>query len=242
MNRLGLSSGSLPQASADEMVGRLHELGLDLVDLRWGKGYAWQDGGLRPFAVAGVDVAFLGVSVTLGEGDPQLADLVPAVIDVLDGRRDIAIKVFASAQLGSGDEAVWTVARRQLDRLATCAAAAPLVETHHGYAGLDSVDRLCQQLGCAVLLDLGGFFRLTGSFLDPAGVIARRTSAIQVKGFGPDAPATHRALTELPDEAWALLDSAPTGVPITVESKSGTLAEDIGVLRQHCAVAPVGLR
>jgi len=145
-------------------------------------------------------------------------------------------------KLGSGDEAVWTVARRQLDRLATCAAAAPLVETHHGYAGLDSVDRLCQQLGCAVLLDLGGFFRLTGSFLDPAGVIARRTSAIQVKGFGPDAPATHRALTELPDEAWALLDSAPTGVPITVESKSGTLAEDIGVLRHHCAVAPVGLR
>ena len=54
---------------------------------------------------------------------------------------------------------------------------------------------------------------------------------MQVKGFRPDDPATHRGLAELPGAAWTLLAAVSDRAPVTIESKSGTLAPDVAVLR-----------
>lgn len=231
MSAFGLSSGSLPRASARELIAALHGLGLSVVDLRLGKRHGWEADGLAVFTDAGVQIAFVGLSVTLGEGDALLCGLADELKSLLANFPGLPVKVFASAELDAPDSAAWELAARQLGVLAAVSGGRPLVETHHGYAGLAALDRLCSAHGCSLLLDVGGFLRLTGGFADPRAVVAAHATAAQVKGVSPADPGTHRPLSELPDAAWALLNSVPRDAPVTIESKSGTLARDVAALR-----------
>jgi hypothetical protein len=234
---LGLSSGSLPDADAGALLETVGRLGLDSVDLRWGKGHRWEPDGLAPFEAAGIRVVFLGVSVVLGADRPL--DALRDWAAVLDGRR-LPLKVFASAELDGDDATAWHRAEEQIAALTRCSGVAPLVETHHGYAGLPALESLCSRLGCRAVLDIGGFFRLTGGFGDPVGLVAQHVAAAQVKGFRVDDPGRHRALDELPDEAWQLLGTVRADVPVLIETKSGTLAGDAAALRRWSERTPAG--
>lgn len=240
MNRgtrsLGISSGSLPKEPAASLAATVTRLGAGAVDLRWGKGHAWEDSGLVPFTQAGVDVAFIGVSVALGTGDPALADLAP-LRRMLGGHPAVPLKVFASALLDDAGEAGASsrqLARRQVLVLAEAGGAPPLVETHHGYASMASLEFLCAECGCDLLLDVYGLHQLTGELSDENAMIARRARAAQVKGFVPEPGGRHLPLARMPASGWTLLELLPAAAPVTVESRAGTIDDDISVLRRWC--------
>jgi hypothetical protein len=48
-------------------------------------------------------------------------------------------------------------------------------------------------------------------------------------------PERHLPVRELPAAAWALLDAVAPDAPVLVESRSGTLADDIHTIRTHHA-------
>ena len=241
MNRdprlLGLSSGSLPSSSAAALAATVVRLGAGTVDLRWGKGHGWEQDGLAPFDQAGVSVAFIGVGVVLGRGDSELRAVAP-VRELLDGRSGIPFKVFAAPELdGPGDAAARSrsLAGRQACVLAEWSGAPVLAETHHGYASIASLGFLCEELGCRLLLDVYGLHQLTGALRDDTGTVRRWARAAQVKGFETVAGGRHLPLGQLPAPAWELLGALPARAPVTVESRAGTIDEDLAVLHQWCA-------
>jgi hypothetical protein len=232
---LGISSGSLPGEPAGSLAETVRRLGGDTVDLRWGKGHAWEEAGLAPFDSAGVTIAFIGLGVALGAGDPGADDLAP-LARLLVGRPPVPVKVFAAAALdqpGPAGAASRSLALRQADALTRAAGTRPLVETHHGYASLASLGALCRDGGCDLLLDVYGLHQLTGALDDEDGIIARFGRAAQVKGFVPEPGGAHQPLARLPEQGWTLVDALPAAAPVTIESRAGTLAEDLMVLRRR---------
>jgi hypothetical protein len=233
---LGISSGSLPSLPATALAATVLRLGAGTVDLRWGKGHGWEVQGLTPFDDAGVSIAFIGVSVVLGTGDPSLRDLAPARA-LLDGRPPVPFKVFAARDLDdAGDTGARSrdLAGRQAAVLADWAGAPALVETHHGYASLSALGFLCSEFGCGLLLDVYGLHQLTGELRDEAATLRRWARAAQVKGFEPVAGGRHLPLARMPAPAWALLGELPRHAPVTVESRAGAIDDDLSVLRQWC--------
>jgi hypothetical protein len=234
---LGISSGSLPALSAAALAATVRDLGGGTVDLRWGKGHGWEEGGLGSFGEARVSVAFIGASVALGSGDPVLGNLEP-LGRLLDGWPPVPVKVFAAADLdkpGDVGARARDLAGRQAAVLTRLSGVPPLVETHHGYASLASLGALCTDFGCQVLLDVYGLHQLTGGFHDETGTLRRWASAAQVKGFEAVPGGHHRPLALMPAQAWALLDELPATAPVTVESRSGTLHDDLALLRRWCS-------
>jgi hypothetical protein len=243
MNRdprlLGVSSGSLPARPAAALAATVRDLGGGTVDLRWGKGHAWEAAGLGPFDEAAVSIAFIGVSVVLGSGDPELSSLEPLGC-LLRDRSPVPLKVFAAPDLdrpGAAGTRVRDLAGQQVSVLARLTGLPPLVETHHGYASVPSLGQLCASFGCRVLLDVYGLHQLSGELRDESGTLRRWAAAAQVKGFDAVPGGRHRPLSQLPSQAWALLDELPATAPITIESKSGTLEADLALLRQRYPAA-----
>jgi hypothetical protein len=234
---LGVSSGSLPARSATGLAATVCELGAGTVDLRWGKGHAWEHEGVAPFDAAGVSIAFIGVGVALGSGDPALGDLTP-LRRMLGDRPPVPFKVFAASGLdepGDVRARALDLAGQQATVLSALSGATVLVETHHGYASLASLGMLCGTLGCRLLLDVYGLQQLTGGLSDETGTLRHWAAAAQVKGFEPVPRGRHLPLALMPAQAWALLDELPATAPVTVESRAGTLDEDLALLRRWCA-------
>lgn len=234
--RFGLSSGSVPGDTAAQLRARLLRWDLGVVDLRFGKGHAWEDGGLTPFTAAGIEVAHVGVGVALGREDVDLDALDAELTPLLDGHLPLRLKVFADAGLddpGVAGARAWHRADQQITRLTLISGRAPLAETHHGYASIASLGELCQKLGCSLLLDVYGLQRLTGGLLDQDEVLRTWTRAVQVKGFAVENLTEHLPLSRMPEEAWALLRDIPGSVPVTLESRAGTIGEDIATLKDR---------
>ncbi|HST80757.1 MAG TPA: hypothetical protein VLL08_03325 [Kineosporiaceae bacterium] len=239
-SRFGLSSGSAPGDTAAQLLARLQRWELGTVDLRFGKGHAWEAGGTTVFTTAGIEIAHIGVSVTLGAVDVDLDALEAGLSRMLDPGRAVPVKVFAGATLddqGAAGAKAWDLAERQITRLARISGRPPLVETHHGYASIATLGELCQKLGCAVLLDVFGLQRLTGGLSDPDDVLRTWTRAVQVKGFAVDDVGKHLPLSRMPEAAWALLRDLPEPVPVTLESRSGTIGDDITTLKRRYQTA-----
>jgi hypothetical protein len=227
MSGVGFSSGSCPGLSTTGLVELAGRLGVDVVDLRAGKGHGWEAQGVEPLRAAGVRVAFVGVSLVLGRPGQQPARR----LSELDARGagGLPVKVFADAALDT-DPAARELARRQVRELGSVPV---LVETHHGYASVAALARLCDETGCRVLLDTLGLTRVHGG-LTGAEVLRRYVVAAQVKGYPPADPAggRHLPLRAMPAEHIAQVrDLLPPNVPVLVESRAGGLADDLAVLR-----------
>jgi hypothetical protein len=226
----GLSSGAMPDAGAPRLIEVLRAHGGDVVDLRVGKGHAWEADGLAPFLDAGISVSFLGVGVNLGVDAAEHE--VEALRRQLDGR-EVPIKVFAAEELDDPGRRGAAAARQAAQEVRLLASLGPvLVETHHGHAGPDALRRLCDDTGAKLVLDVLGWWRLTGTFDDSDGLVAQETKAVQVKGFRPVEPVRHLPLAELPHEAWELVDTVSDAVPATLESKADSIVADLGVLNR----------
>lgn len=224
---IGVSSGSFGPWDAVEAARIVRATGASVVDLRVGKGQRWEEQGVQPFLDAGLDVAFLGLSCTLGVDD------VAAVLE--RHRRDLAhgwpVKVFCAP--GSRDADRRGIARDVVSALADALGGPDLValETHRGHAGVDELEAWSVEDGTTVVLDSMG---LAGISADPARDARRldpHVRFVQVKGFEEaDTGTRHRAL-EL-DARWhaELLAALTAPVSLTVESRAGHLAEDVACL------------
>ncbi|QNP67879.1 hypothetical protein [Streptomyces genisteinicus] len=225
---LGLSSGSAPELDADGLAALTLRLGGDAVDVRASKGHAWEgSGGLRALRAAGVRVCFVGHSTVLGRPGSPPAD--PAWLE--DG---LPVKVFAAEGCTAPEHRDRT--RRQIAALAA-ASGGPgnvLVETHHGYAPVPELRRLCEETGVRLLLDTLGLARIHPDPVAAAAELAPWISYAQVKGFDPGAPGTGGHLPlEGSRAAWTgeVLAAAGELRAVTVESRAGALDGDLAVLR-----------
>ncbi|WP_329413226.1 hypothetical protein OG802_23020 [Streptomyces sp. NBC_00704] len=227
----GVSSGSAPHLDAGALAGLVLSLGGTAVDVREGKGHAWEAGGLDALRAAGAEVCFVGVGTVLGDTAHP-----PAAIDGLRSpEKGLPVKVFAAAGCTAPERLGLTLAQVEALVARVGDSSLVLVETHHGYAPVPELEELCRRAGTSVLLDTMGLARIDG---DPVAAAARLAPWIpyaQVKGFDWDAPGTsrHRPLAfARPELTRRVLDAAGALRAVTVESKAPSLAEDTALLRE----------
>lgn len=222
MTTLGISSNCRPELSARELAALAVSLGAEVVDLRAGRGQGWESDGVAPLIEAGITPVFVGISFVLGR--PGRPETSPAA-------GDLPVKVFADEALAT-DPAARRLAADQARRLREHASL--LVETHHGYASLPALLELCAETGARLLLDTLGLARLGADLPDAAEAVRPYVDACQVKGFDrADPGGRHRPLAAMGASYGQILRAAvPPGRPVLVESKSGTLADDLAVLRR----------
>jgi hypothetical protein len=154
------------------------------------------------------------------------------------GADGLPVKVFVGAEIAQHREAA-RLAERQARTIQDWAGPGRLlVETHHGCAAPPALAWLCEVTGCRVLLDTFGLARL-GTPVHTAGpALTGYLAAAQVKGYDEATPGTsgHRPLATMSRaHAEALARLLPPGAPALVESRAGTLAEDLAVLRRWLA-------
>ncbi|MFI9504903.1 hypothetical protein [Nocardia sp. NPDC052566] len=221
--RIGLSSGTLPSSSAGELAARTLQGNGDAVDLRAGKGHAWERAGLRrgiaDITDRGVTVVFIGVSMVAG--DPESAGFS------YPGVPGYPIKAFCA---GTPDVAVLAA---QAD--AAVAADTELwVELHRGGPNAADLIRLAAEAGVGVVVDLLGLVETGGACQDTLRDLAPHVRAVQVKGVHttPDRRHRHRPLRPVDLEPLhTLLAGGASPAAITVESKAGRPLDDLAVLR-----------
>jgi hypothetical protein len=228
---IGLSSGSLPGLTADELGRRTLDLGGTVVDVRSGKGHAWEHDGLPALRATGVDVCFVGVGTVLGDAahPPESIGRLPWLGE------GMPVKVFAAAGCCRPDRWPLTLAQVRALVARTGDSALVLAETHHGYAAVPELIELCERVHIGLVLDTLGLARIEPEPMAVASRLAPWTRYAQVKGFDPDAPdrAGHRPLAAT-NPAWTrrLLTAVGALRAVTVESRASSLAEDVGLLRQ----------
>jgi hypothetical protein len=227
---LGISGGSCPGLGAAGLAETALGLGVSVVDLRAGKGHAWEGGGVGPLLAAGVSVAFVGTSVVLGREQPIEATL--ARLEIL-GAGGFPVKVFATAELARRGAEARLAERQARTILDWTGPGRLLVETHHGYAAPAALAWFAGLTGCRLLLDTYGLARL-GTPVHAAGpALSGYLGAAQVKGYDEADPerSGHLPLSTMSPAHGAALDRLlPPGAPVLVESRAGTLAEDLAVL------------
>ncbi|MFE2284667.1 hypothetical protein ACFXDJ_10880 [Streptomyces sp. NPDC059443] len=234
---VGLSSGSAPALGAAELARLTLELGGTAVDVRAGKGHAWEQGGLAGLRAAGVGVCFVGIGTVLGGA----AHPLPAAADLDQLEPGLPVKVFAAE--GCTAPEAFDRTRQQIQELAARVGGTErvLVETHHGYAPVPELLELCERTGVRILLDSLGLARIHP---DPAAAAARLapwTSYAQVKGFDWASPGSNGHLPlalSCAGPTRELLAAAGPLRAVTVESKAGALAEDMALLLDWYAPAP----
>lgn len=227
---IGLSSGTLPGATAAELADAVLAYGGSGVDLRIGKNQRWERDGVaeavRGFAAAGLHVFFTGVGWRLG--DPALPD--PAAADVPS---KWPVKVFCVEAPDVGLVA---------DQVAAAADAGLelWVETHAGGPGVNGLIDLAERTGVGVVLDVLGLDEIGGADRRQLAGLAPHVRAAQVKGVRRTSDGVrHRSLTPADLEpVLRVMDRAALRC-VTVESRAGTPAADMAVLATALATALV---
>ncbi|MET7622699.1 hypothetical protein [Streptomyces sp. NPDC005408] len=232
--RVGISSGSVPRLGAAELAALALSLGGSIVDVRAGKGHAWErSGGLAALRAAGADVSFLGVGTVLG--DPAHPVDACAALPWLE--HGLPVKVFAAEGCTGPGRLDLTLAQIRALTSRVGASNLVLVETHHGYAPVDELAALCERAGTSILLDTMGLARIAPDPVSAAARLSPMTSSAQVKGFAWEHPHTsqHLPLDSCAEPTREVLAAAGALRAITVESKAPSLAEDTSLLLEWYA-------
>ncbi|MEU8505016.1 hypothetical protein AB0C40_09865 [Streptomyces brevispora] len=226
---IGLSSGSAARLPAGELARLALSLGGSAVDVREGKGHAWEQDGLPALRAAGAEVCFVGVSTVLGDQ----AHPPGGAADLRWPEPGLPVKVFAAAGCTEPDRVELTLAQVRALAGRVGDSALVLVETHHGYAPVPELEELCRRAGTGILLDTMGLARIDRDPVAAAARLAPWTSYAQVKGFDWSAPDTsrHQPLgASRPERTREVLAAAGGLRAVTVESKAPSLAEDTAQL------------
>jgi hypothetical protein len=218
--RLGLSSGSVPSLTAAEISELTRDAGGSVVDLRADKGHQWEEEGIK--GLAGVAVAFIGISVALGRPDQDC--------DSAHRFPQHAVKVFADVRAARSALVEQQIAELTRER----APDQVLLETHRGHAGPAELLALCDTYGCRLVIDTMGLAAIADDVRRQLVRLAPYAAAVQVKGFTA-AKEGAGAYRHRPLEAADLtfLDLlAQLDLDITVESRAGVPKQDLETLRQ----------
>lgn len=229
---VGVCSTSLRHASARELLQAAAAAGADCVDLRAGRDQGWEPE-LDVIADA-LPVAFVGVGDSLGGGVPE-APVAPGLMRSLV-ERGIPLRLFAGP-LGDAE-----ARRRFADDVARLRGAwGPklrlAVEPHTGTPTLAQLDDVLAEHGVGAVVDTLALVKLRARLGEARAFLLRHGIAVQVKGLAlRNGDYRHVALDAAPAlTAWTAALLAGVDVPITVETKAGTVAEDIRTIRRVLA-------
>lgn len=229
---VGVCSTSLRHASARELLQAAIAAGADCVDLRAGRDQGWEPE-LDVIADA-LPVAFVGVGDSLGGGVPE-APVAPGLMRSLV-ERGIALRLF----VGSLDDAA--ARRRFADDVARLRGAwGPklrlAVEPHTEAPTLAQLDDVLAEHGVGAVVDTLALVKLHARLDEARAFLLRHGIAVQVKGIAlRNGDYRHVALDAAPMlTAWTAALLAGVHLPITVETKAGTVAEDIRTIRRVIA-------
>lgn len=234
--RIGLSSGSMPDLTANELIQKLRETGCNTVDLRVGKGHRWEEDGLTLLRQSGIDVAFIGISCTLGDERFDKETLIKSLAPYAD----IPLKVFSKPGCTTTQQIEST--QEQVQVLASIAGGTDRiwVETHKGNCGVEELVRISELLGTRVLLDTLGLACISEDPIEAMTRLMQFVSGVQTKGFNWDNPleTMHVPLfkTDINKTYLILQMLADTNCSVTVETRSGSALEDIKVLQSLLAI------
>jgi hypothetical protein len=229
---VGVSSSSLPHESARDLLRCAAAVGADCIDLRAGRGQRWEPE--LEFIADALPVAFVGVGDYLGSGvseTPLSPELMQTII-----RRGIPLRVFAEPLTDTA------VARRFGDDVARLRGTwGPdlrlAVEPHVAEPSLEQLDPLLTQHGVGAVVDTLGLVRVHARLDAARSFLLRHGIAVQVKGLAfKNGDYRHVALDASPPLVrWTAALLAGSQVPITVETKAGTSAQDISTIRRLIA-------
>jgi hypothetical protein len=225
---VGVSSSSLPHASAPELLHIATRIGAQCLDLRAGRGQGWES--RLDLIAERMPVAFVGVSATLGTGVP--ADPAPGLMRVVLKRR-IPLRFFVAPL---ADVAAVRRFGADVDRLRDTWGPdlRLVVEPHAATPALALLDEVLARHGIGAVVDTLGLVRLRSTIAQARLFLLRHAVAVQVKGLTRrDGSYRHVGLNSTPSlTAWTLALIGDTALPVTVETKAGTAAQDIRTLRR----------
>jgi hypothetical protein len=226
---VGASSLSLPHASAQDLLRCATAAGAECIDLRAGRDQRWEPE-LDLIAEA-LPVTFVGVSACLGAGVAE-APVSPKLMHSII-KRGIALRLFVEplADAAAVRRFAEDVARL---RGAWGADLRLAVEPHTAAPSLAQLDAALAEHRVGAVVDILGLVRLSARLDQARAFLLRHAVAVQVKGLELHNGDYHHvalgASSLLTRWTAALLVGAE--VPVTVETKAGTVAEDIRTLRR----------
>jgi hypothetical protein len=222
---VGASSSNLTHRSPSDLLQAAAAVGAACVDLRAGRGQAWEPD--LDLVAGRLPVAFLGSGATLGTGVhryPVTPELMGALI-----RWNIPLRLFSCPLDTRG-----AVRRFGADVTRLREAWGPdlrlAVEPHTAAPTLRQLDEVLAEHRIGAVVDTLGLARLGGSLGEARAFVQRHAVAVQVKGFQrrPGGDYHHVALaSDVRLASWTVALLYQVAVPITVETRAGTTAEDI---------------
>lgn len=229
---IGVSSSSLPHASAQELLRGALGIDARCIDLRAGRGQAWEP--QLELIADSFPVAFVGAGATLGAGIPAAplpAHLMRIIVD-----RGIVLRLFVGPL---GDAAAARAFTADVVRLRGIwgPRLRLAVEVHDAAPSLAALDAALTQHSIGAVVDTLGFARLHTPLTEAREFAHRHAIAVQVKGLvRGDGCFRHVALGAVPSlTAWTAALVRDARVPVTVETRAGSAADDISTLRQAIA-------
>lgn len=229
--RIGFSSGTFPNLTANEIISVLHNTGSKTIDLRVGKRQRWEEDGIAPFLANNIQIAFIGTSVVLGDEywDEEQLEIWTRPY------QDYSIRVFAKCGCTEGWRRNLLIHQIQILVKILGSTDKILIETHHGYSNVNEILRIHEIAGTHVLLDTMGLARITDDLEYDARRLAPISNAMQVKGFNWSDPekSLHLPLAQTDIERSLKILNCITkhSSIITIESKAGVPLEDISTLK-----------
>jgi hypothetical protein len=226
---IGVSSSSMPWASAPELLRAAAAMGAECVDLRADRGQGWEPE--FDLIANTLPVAFVGAGARLGAGVPNAPLPRPLMRALLE--RGIALRLFIDPL---DDVAALSRVADDVDRLrGTWGPDLRLaVELHDAAPTLLRLEEVLVAHWIGVVLDTLGLVRLRAGLGEARRFVHGHAVAVQVKGLAlRDSAHRHVALAAAPRlAAWTAALVADARVPVTVETKAGTAEEDIRTLRR----------
>ena len=223
MRAVGLSTNTVPAASARELVARWERGLLDVVDLRLGRQQEWEHG-FAKLIECGLPISFVAAdTITPLAGTSGALPLrVPLSRQAWAMQREELVQAWRNARTG-----------------AVHGVSELVVETHWNEPGsIPNFIDMCEQLQSRVVLDNLGLHRMGLRDVDELSPLNGRVLAVQVKGFGgrPERHLPLEALGGVPARTtWAVIERTPD-VPVLVESKAGTADADVAVIRSRVRI------
>jgi hypothetical protein len=229
---VGVSSSSLPHGSAQDLLRCAAVVDADCIDLRADRGQRWEPE-LDLIAEA-LPVTFVGIGARLGAGvaeAPAPPELMHSII-----KRGIALRLFverlddtAGVRRFAEDVARLRGTWGPNLRLA--------VEPHTAVPSLAQLDAVLAEHHVGAVVDTLGLVRQSVRLHEARAFLLRHAIAVQVKGLGlRNGDYHHVALDASPSlTRWTAALLLGAQVPVTVETKAGTVAEDIHTIRRVTA-------
>lgn len=233
---VGVSSVSLDHASPCEIIKNAERIGAECLDLRAGRGQAWESD-LRSI-VSSIPVLFVGSSITLGQGTAIAASEL-STLEAAIGL-SIPIRCFAGRlDNNAGRDRFCTDLTALKDRYG--GQIQILIEPHGATPALAELAIMLQEFSIGAIVDTFGLVRLREKRSDALDFGKRYAAALQVKGVkiagDRSSHVPLRAAPLLCD--WLSPFVRSLGLPITVETKAGSAPDDIAILKALLAGATI---